>query len=185
MKNTCKFLILLLLTVSLTSCEKIRSWSNVEIDTTIEGQLSILTDETELKSTDAYGFNASTFVDVINEDLADYEDLIEDFRTRSITLEVLAVDSAGMPIAGVEILAGSEFAIYSTSNPGYTWPVSSDWPIDVGVTATLEADSYSLINDMLEGDEPLTFSASGTCNNGNIHITFHYGIKVKVESKPK
>lgn len=185
MKNFLQLLILLLLTASLTSCEKIKSKFNVEIDTTIEGQLNILTEANEMKSTEAYGFNASAPVDVVNEDLVDYEDLIEDFRTKSITVEVLAVDSAGMPISGVEILAGSELAIFSTSNPGYTWPINFDWPIEVGVTATLEADSYSVINDLLEGDETVTFSASGTCNKGNIDITLNYGLKVKVESRPK
>jgi len=175
MRNTLKFLILVMLTAGLASCEL----ANVDIDTTIGGQLNILTDAAELKSTDAHGFNESVTIDVINEDLEDYEDLIQDFRTERITIRVQAVDSTG-----VEILAGSEFSISTLTNPGYTWPIPTDWPIEVGVTATLEADSYSVINDMLEGSEPVTFSANGTCNKGDVTITLNYGIEVVVEANP-
>lgn len=168
-----------MLTASLTSCEKIKSWFNVEIDTTIEGQLDVLTDEADLKSTEVHGFDASATVDVMNEDLAEYEDLIEDFKTKSVKISVESVDSTG-----VLILAGSEFSIYSSSNPGLSWPITQDWPIQVGTTVTLEADSYSVLNDMLEDKEPVTFSAVGTCNKGNVHISLTYGIDVTVESNP-
>lgn len=164
-----------MLTAGLASC----ALADVDIDTTIDGQLDILTDAAELKSTDAHGFNAIETIDIMNEDLEDYEDLIQDFRTKSITIRVMGVDSSG-----VEILAGSEFSIYTLTNPGFTWPIPTDWPIHQGVTATLEAESYSVINDMLEGSEPVTFSAIGTCNKGDVTITLNYGIEVVVTANP-
>ena len=185
MRTALKFLILIFLTTSLTSCEKIKSWFNVEIDTTIEGQLNMVSDEAELKSTEAYRIFGTSTVNVMNEDLVEYEHLIEDFKTQSITLEVLSVDSAGAAITGVLILANSEFSISSTSNPGYVWTLLQDLPVEVGNTLTLDAESYSAINDMLEGDEPITFTADGMCNKGNIFITLNYGLEVVVEANPK
>ena len=179
MKNAIRILVLIILTASMTSCDWIKGLTDVEIDTTIEGTLNILTDEAELKSTDAYRLDASTTITVLNSDLEDYAELIEDYETQNITIEVLYVDTEG-----VMILAGSEFSIYSQKNPGYTWPVPTDWPIEVGFTATLEADSYSVIDELLDAGDPITFSAFGTCNKGDVTIGLNYGIKVLVTSNP-
>jgi len=46
MKNALRILVLASLTVSLSSCESIRSLFDVEIDTTIEGDLSFVTEKT-------------------------------------------------------------------------------------------------------------------------------------------
>lgn len=184
MRTALKFLIVVFLTTSLTSCEWIKGLSDVEIDTVIEGQLDIVTDEAELKSTDAHGFYGTETVDVLNDDLVEYADLIEAFNTRSITLEVASVDSAGFPITGVMILTGSEFSLSSTSHPGYVWSLMADMSVEVGNTLSLDADDYSAINDVLESGDPVTFVADGTCNNGNIFITFNYSIDVMVEANP-
>ena len=48
MKNALNFLILVMLTAGLTSCEL----ADVDIDTNLTGQLNIVTDAAELKSTE-------------------------------------------------------------------------------------------------------------------------------------
>jgi hypothetical protein len=88
------------LTVGLNSCETIRGWFETEVDTTYDGEIYVVTDETELKSTDAYGFNATVNVQIINEDLYEYEDEIQNFRTSDVTFEILAVDSSGVLFCG-------------------------------------------------------------------------------------
>jgi hypothetical protein len=184
MKSIKRVLLLLMISAGLSSCEKIKNLFDVEIDTTIEGDLSFVTDENALKSTDAHGFNASTTVDVLNEDLVEYEDLIKDFKTQSITLEVLSIDSAGHDITGIVLLENTQFGISNSQNSGYTWTLTSDWPIDVGFELSLDAASYDALNDILDDLLPVTFTATGTCNTGNITISLNYGIDVAVKANP-
>jgi len=186
MKTVIKIFMLLMLTVSLSSCDWIKGWTDVEIDTTIESNLNIVTDEAELKSTEDHGFNSSVETPVLNDDLEDYGDLIEDYDVQDVTIRVVSVDSAGNAISGVEILAGSEFRMYDENNPssGVTVNLATNWPIDVGFTVSLEESAYPLIEELLDAGEPITFSAIGTCNNGNIHIVLNYGIQVTVTSNP-
>lgn len=185
MKTIIRIIMLAMLTASLSSCESIRGLFDVEIDTTIEGELDILTAASELKSTEAYDFNASDNIQVMNEDLVEYEDLIKAIRAESVSIEVVSVDSVGSPISGAIILAGTEFGI---SNPSaeYIWVLDSDWPIEPGFTIDLPAASYSALNTILDEyeDYPVTISAVGTCNKGNLDIVLNYGIEVKVESSP-
>ena len=94
MKHAVKLLLLVVLTASLTSCEKIKGWFDVEVDTTIEGELSILTDGTELKTTADYGFDETITVQVLNDDLYEYEDEINEFLTSDVTFEIMSVDSS-------------------------------------------------------------------------------------------
>ena len=180
MKNVLSIVVMVILTASLTSCEKIKSWFNVDIDTNIEGVMDVESDDVALKSTEAYSLNGSDTIDLSdNDDLADYTDLIEDIEVHSVSLSVVSIDSSG-----VMILAGSEFSISSTDNPGITWPITSDWPITAGTSVTLDSDDYSVLNDMLQGDAPVTFRSTGSCNKGNVHIELTYDIDVTVTANP-
>ena len=185
MKTAIRIFMLVMLTASLSSCESIRGLFDVEIDTTIEGELDILTDAAELKSTDDHGFNASATIQVMNDDLVDYQDLINNIRAKSVSIEVISVDSAGAPVTGVIILADTQFGI-SNPNASFTWLLNSDWPIERGFEIELPAESYSVLNQILDEYEEyqVTVSADGTCNNGNIDIVLNYSIEVKVESNP-
>jgi len=180
MKNVLRILVLLAFIASLNSCQKIKDLFNVDIDTNIEGVMDVVSGLNELKSTEAYSLDGSVTINLSdNEDLADYTDLIVAVQTHSVTLEVVSIDSAG-----VMILAGSNFSISSTDNPGLNWPINSDWPIVAGTSITLDSEDYSVLNDMLEGDAPVTFSSSGSCNKGNVHIELTYSIDVTVEANP-
>lgn len=185
MKTTIRIFMLVMLTASLSSCESIRGLFDVEIDSTIEGELDILTDETELKSTDDHGFNASTTIQIMNDDLVEYQDLINKIRAKSVSIEVISVDSAGSPITGVIILADTQFGV-SNPNAESIWVLDSDWSIEPGFRIDLPAESYSVLNQILDeyDEHPVTISADGTCNNGNIDIVLNYNIEVKVESSP-
>jgi len=184
MKNAIKIIVLIVLTASMSSCDWIKGIADVEIDTNIEGNLDVLTDETELKSTDAHGFDASTTIDVLNDDLDEYSDLIDDFNTRSIILTVVSIDSLGNAVTGVELLAGTQFGISNTMSGGYTWTLNQNWAIDVGFTLSLDAASYDAIDDILSDQIPITITALGTCNKGNIHFELNYDIDVIVVANP-
>lgn len=183
MKNAIKILVLIMLSASMSSCDWIKGIADVEIDTNFEGNLDLVSDATELKSTDDYGFAGFVTVDVINDDLEDYADLIQAFNTESITITVVSLDSAGFPITGVTLLVDTQFGI-SNSGGGYTWTLNQDWPIEEGMSLSLDAASYDAINDILSDELPVTFSANGTCNKGNIHFVLNYNLEATVTANP-
>jgi hypothetical protein len=178
MKNALRILVLAVLTVSLSSCESVRGLFDVEIDTTIEGDLSFVTDETELKSTEDVEFEATITVQVLNDDTYDYQDNITGFMTSDVTIEVISVDSSD-----VILRAGTKFTM-SNENAGYQWTLTTDWLIEEGFSLTLDAASYDAIDDILEDMVPFTVSTSGTCNKGGVHILLRYGIETKVIATP-
>lgn len=184
MKNVIKILVLIVLTASMSSCDWIKGVADVDIDTNIEGNLDVVTDETDLKSTDAHGFDASTTIDVLNDDLEEYSDLIQDFNTQSITLTVVSIDSLGNAVTGVELLAGTEFGISNSMSGGYTWTLNQNWAIDAGFSLSLDAASYDAIDDILSDQLPITVTAVGTCNKGNIHFQLNYDVEVTVVANP-
>ncbi len=167
-----------MLTVGMSSCELITGLADVEIDTIIEGDLLIRTDDTELKSTNDYGFDESVTVQVLNDDLYEYDDLIQDFMTSDVTIEVLSVDSSG-----VVLRAGSEFEI-SNANAAYVWKLTADWPIEAGFSLTLDAASYDAIDDILGDMIPFTMATSGSCNKGDVTFELRYGIHTTVIANP-
>ncbi len=175
MKHAVKLLLLVVLTASLTSCEKIKGWFDVEVDTTIEGELSILTDGTELKTTADYGFDETITVQVLNDDLYEYEDEINEFLTSDVTFEIMSVDSSD-----VILRAGTEFLIFNSENPGISVTVPFDWPVEAGASLTLDEASLDVINDILDDLVPFTITASGSCNKGNVTIELRYGFEVTV-----
>jgi hypothetical protein len=178
MKNLLGVFVLVVLTAGFTSCESIKGIFDVEVDTTIEGDLMILTDDTELKSTNDYGFDASVTVQVLNDDLYEYEDKIQDFKTSDVTIEVLSVDSSG-----VLLLSGTEFMI-SNANASYTWTLTSDWAIEPGLSVTLDAESYDVIDQILDDRVDFTMAATGSCNKANVTIELRYGIETTVVANP-
>jgi len=178
MKNALRILILASLTVSLNSCESIKSLFDVEIDTTIEGELSFVTDENDLKSTEDVGFSSSATVHVLNDDTYEYEDNIEGFMTSDVTIEVMAVDSSD-----VILRSGTNFGMENI-NAGYVWTLTTDWPIEPGLSLTLDAASYDAIDDILDDKVDFTISTLGTCNKGGVHITLRFGIETRVVATP-
>jgi hypothetical protein len=181
MKTGIKIFMLLMLTASLSSCEMIRGWSEVEIDTTLEAELNILTDDTELKSTDAFGFNESEILQVLNPDLKDYGNLIQAIEVENVTIEIIDVDQSG-----VILFHNTEFIISNTLGSSYTWTLLNDWNLDENFSMPLPSDSYDDLNAILENydDSDVTVSAVGTCNKGSVHIVLNYNLEVIVTSSP-
>jgi len=180
MKNILKISMLLLFTASLSSCEWIGGLFSIDIETTIEGELDIVTDEAAMKSTEDFGFHETATIQIMNEDLEEYEDLIDDIEANAVTIIVGHVDTEG-----VIILAGTKFGI-SNPNAEFIWTLNSDWAIGQGFEIDLPAESYKVLNEILNEykDHPVTISADGTCNKESVYIKLNYEIEVIVESSP-
>jgi len=179
MKNTIRILLMLALTLSLTSCEKIKNLFDIKVDTVIEGSLLIQADEVETKATAAYGFNESVTIDVLNDDLYEYQDEIEDFRVSGATIEVTSLSDDP-----VTFLAGTEFTM-ANANHTIVWTLTSDWPITVGTT--LDLANEGLIDDMeaiLDELLPFTLTAEGQCDVQGATIGLLLGIETTVTVNP-
>ena len=85
--------------------------------------------------------------------------------------------------ADVILRSGSNFTI-ENANAGYTWTLTTDWPIEAGFTLTLGDASLDVIDDILEDMLPFTMSTSGTCNKGGVTIWLRYGIETKAVATP-
>jgi len=181
MKTTIRIFMLLMLTAGLSSCEMIKGWTEVDIDTTLEAELDIITDDTELKSTEAFGFNESEILQVLNPDLEDYGDLIQAIEVESVTIEIINVDQSG-----VILFAETEFIISNTLGSSYTWTLLNDWNLDENFSMPLPSDSYDDLNAILDAYDTsdVTVSAIGTCNKGSVHIVLNYSLEVIVTSSP-
>ena len=181
MKTAIRIFMLVMLTASFSSCESISDLLDVEIDTTLEADLDILTDDTELKSTDAFGFNESAILQVINPDLEDYAELIEAIEVESVTIEINEVDQSG-----VILYTGTMFRISNTLGASYTWTLLDNWDLDENFSKPLPSDSYADLNDILEAYDTsdVTVAAEGTCNKGSVHILLNYRLEIKVTSSP-
>jgi len=188
MRSAIRIMVLIILSGSLSSCDMIKGLADVEIDTNIEGNLEVITDAAALKSTEDYGFSGADTVDVMNDDLEDYAELIKDFHTQSITLRVLSVDSIGgdgekIPITGVELLPNTTFGM-ANDLTAYYWILNQVWAIEEGMSLSLDAASYDAINDILKDELLVIFSAAGTCNKGNILFVLNYNLEATVTANP-
>jgi hypothetical protein len=180
MRNGVNILLMVMLSAGLTSCEKVRSLFDIEVDTTIEGDLNIDVDATEKKSTASFGFNESITVEVLNDDLYEYEDQIKDFVVSGVTATVESISESG-----VELLAGTKFTI---SNANYTvvWTLGSAWPISVGTSLNLEdAGLWDMVEDILNDKIPFTMSAVGESNKGGVSALIRLGVETTVTVNSK
>lgn len=180
MKSVVRILLMVMLTAGMSSCEKIRNLFDIKVDTVIEGNLFIQVDEVQVKAVPpVYAFDESVTIDVLNDDLYEYENEIQDFQVSGATIEVLSVSDD--PIT---FLAGTEFTM-SNANHTIVWTLSSDWPITVGTTLDLADeglvdDIEAILNDML----PFTLSAVGTCDVQGAAIGLLLGIETTVIVNP-
>ncbi|MCD4711499.1 MAG: hypothetical protein K8R52_11695, partial [Bacteroidales bacterium] len=129
--------------------------------------------------TDAFGFNKSITIQVLNDDLYEYEDEIEDFLVSGVTATVDSISETD-----VVILEGSTFTM---SNSSYTvvWSLGSDWPVSVGSSLDLvDAGLYDMVEDILNDRVAFTLSAVGESNKGGVTIVIRLGIETTVTVNP-
>ncbi|MEN8156362.1 MAG: hypothetical protein ABFS10_05375 [Bacteroidota bacterium] len=174
MKQMMKIALGMMFALGLASCDMF----NVDVDTTLSGELDIVVEEGVTKSTlDApYEFADSVTIDPGSEDdISEYTDQIVGVAVENIYAVVSSVSETG-----VSFLAGSTFYIYNSTDSA-DFPLPADWPIVVDDTLTLDdvGGSYSDVADILENiEEPFTLKMTGTSSHEGVTVT----ITVDVES---
>jgi hypothetical protein len=180
MKSIVRILLLVIIAGGVSSCEKIKNLFDIDVDTVIEGDLFIEVDEIQqLKAAPVYGFDESVTVQVLNDDLYEYENEIQDFKVSGVTVEVTSVSSDTL-----KLLAGTYFSV-SNANHTVTWTVTNDWPIMEGTTLDLnDAGVFDEVEAILDELLPFTLTAVGTCNEAGAVIGLRLGIETTVTVNP-
>ena len=181
MRNLIKIVLLVILTASLSSCEKIKGLFDVEFETTLSGDLDIEIQESAMKSTAIHEFKKYATVDPFaNDDIAEYEDNIKEFAVEGVLAKVTFVSKKN-----VVFYSGTTFSI-SDNVDGVEWILENDWPIEQGTEVTLKDlnDVYLEVEKILNKKKEFTVGAKGECSEEGVSITLRIGIDTKVKANP-
>ncbi len=188
MRNLGKVILLVMLTAGLSSCEKIKSIFDVEIETTLSGDLDIDIQESAMKSTNSHEFESSTLIipsDV--EEIDEYSGNITDFAVDGILAEVLSVEKDNLEIESVIFESGTFFYIKDNLDKAF-WTMDSDWEIVDGTVFTLEdlGNIYNVVEDILNRnmEGQFTVGVEGVCSESGVFITIRLGIETTVTANP-
>jgi len=183
MKNMVYLVMLISIAAIVSSCEKIKSIFDVELNTTLSGTLLIDVDEPAKKSTESYSFYQSVDVSPLDdEDIAEYEDNIKKIKVTKIIASIEDVNKED-----VVFEKGTMITIKGSSDE-LTWILQEPWTIIEGEEIILNDDVsveiYKTITKMLTDLETLTIIAQGNCNQTGVYVTLVVGIDVKVTANP-
>ena len=181
MKNLGIVALVILLSASFTSCEKVKGLFDVDVETTMSGDLDIDIPESALKAAGPYEFDTLVVVDPMDYgDVAENEERIESITADGIIAKVEAVNIGEKNIEDL-VLTDVSFTIKNSSISA-TWTRTEEWPIQVGSTLTLEDinDVYSGVNEILTSIDPFTITCKGKSSLKGISITIVVDINCTV-----
>lgn len=171
MKNLKTFFALFILASSLISCDAVDDLTEIEVDTEISEDFTIVVTEGET-------FSESLSVSIDDENVQDNLDKIENIEIESLTYQIISV-------SGTEnVTATGEFSIASSSFPWFSYS-ESDF---VNLTAAAEAgtvyeievdeDVISAFEADLRSGATASILATGTVSASP--VTFVVRVKAKV-----
>lgn len=181
MKNLGIVALVILLSASFTSCEKVKDIFDVDVETTMSGDLDIDIPESALKAAGPYEFDTLVVVDPMDYgDVAENKDRIESITADGIIATVDAVQIGDKNIEDL-VLTDVAFTIDNGSISA-TWTKMEEWPIQVGSKLTLEdiQGIYSEVNEMLTSIDPFTITCKGKSSLKGISITIVVDINCTV-----
>lgn len=188
MRNLGKVILLVMLTAGLSSCEKIKSIFDVEIETTLSGDLDIDIQESAMKSTNSYKFKSSDLIiptDV--EEIDEYSGNIKDFAVDGVLAEVLSVEKDNQEIESV-VFEKETFFYIKDNLDSAVWAMGSDWEIVEGTVFKLEdlGKIYNVVEDILNRniEGQFTVGVDGVCSETGVFITIWLGIETTVTANP-
>ncbi len=188
MRNLGKVILLVMLTAGLSSCEKIKSIFDVEIETTLSGDLDIDIQESAMKSTNSYEFESSALIiPTDDEDIDEYSGNIKDFAVDGVLAEVLSVEIENLELESV-VFEKETFFYIKDNLDSAAWKKGSDWEIVEGTVFTLEdlGNIYNVVEDILNRnmEGQFTVGVDGVCSETGVSIVIRLGIKTTVTANP-
>jgi hypothetical protein len=175
MKHMMKFALLLALATGLVSCDLF----NVDVETTLSGELDIAVDDPMIKSAEeGIPFDSwRTLYPGDDEEIAKYKDQIVAVEVDGIIAEVEWVSEAD-----VYFLSGSLFVIYDDEDT-VSWSMDTDWEVYDGATFMMDdlgGEKYDSIAVILEDVDPFTIGMVGASSKTGIEATVRIDIKTVI-----
>jgi len=181
MKNLVYLVLLVFLATGFTSCQKIKGWFDVDVETTMSGDLEIEVEEASLKSDDGYKFDSYFTINPMDYgDVADNEDKIDRITADSIIAVVEWVSTSE-----IVLLAETSITI-KNSEKSATWKFGNDMLIQKGTKFVLEdiAHIYDDVTDILTSMDIFNVSSEGRASEPGASITIRIDIKTTVTGNP-
>ena len=186
MKNLGIVALLVLLSASFSSCEKIKGIFDVDVETTLSGDLEIDIPESATKAAGYYEFDTSTVVNPMDYgDVADNEDRIEAITADGIIATVTFVSVGDQPTDDLFLYEKTTFTIYNSTDTA-SWILQNKWPIVVESELKLEdvEHIYDDVSAILTSVDPFTISCNGAASLKGVSITITIDIKTTITGNP-
>jgi hypothetical protein len=186
MKNLGIVALVILLSASFTSCEKVKGIFDVDVETTLSGDLDIDIPESATKATGKYEFESSAVIDPTdNSDVADNADKIKAITADGIIATVTYVSVGDQSTDDLVLFEGTTFSI-KNSTTTVSWKLSNDWPIQKGTELTLEdmQGIYGEVSNILTTLEPFEVICKGAASLKGISITIEIDINATITGNP-
>jgi len=186
MKNLGIVALVILLAASFTSCEKVKGLFDVDVETTLSGDLDIDIPESATKATGYYEFDTVTVVDPMdNGDVEENADKIRKITADGIIATVTDVSLNGQSTDDLKFFKGTTFTIENSTN-GASWELQDEWPIQVGTELKLEDGQgiYDKVSTILTTLEPFKITCIGAASLKGISITIEVDINTTVTGNP-
>ncbi|MGW8314347.1 MAG: hypothetical protein ACWGNV_02015 [Bacteroidales bacterium] len=182
MRKVIPIAMLVLLAGTISSCKKIKSWFDVEGDTSLSTNLYIDVMDDAMKSTASTHFYQEAYIDPLDdEDIDKYQENITKIQATNIVAIVTSVNKDN-----VVFEKGTFIAVKGSDEA--KWILDEPWTVTVGDELTLLDDQtakfYSKVTNMLTNLESLTVIADGYCNQTSVSVTIKVGIDVKYTANP-
>ncbi len=186
MKNLGIVALVILLSASFTSCEKVKGIFDVDVETTLSGDLDIDIPESASKATEYYDFESSAVIDPTNNpDVADNADKIKEITADGIIATVTYVSVGGQSTDDLVLSKGTTFSI-KNSTTSASWTLQNEWPIQKGSELTLEdiQGIYGEVTNIMTTLEPFEIACKGSASLQGISITIQIDINTTVTGNP-
>jgi hypothetical protein len=186
MKNLGIVALVILLSASFTSCEKIKGIFDVDVETNLSGDLDINIPESASKATGNYEFESSAVIDPTdNPDVADNADRIKEITADGIIATVTYVSVGDQSTDDLVLFKGTTFSIENSTTRA-SWTLQNEWPIQKGTELALEdvQGIYGEVSNMLTTLEPFEVTCKGAASLKGISITIEIDINTTVTGNP-
>ncbi|MCD6200828.1 MAG: hypothetical protein J7K46_03370 [Bacteroidales bacterium] len=180
--KTCMILMgTLLLGVTLSSCEKIKSLADVKFNSELGTDLNVTIGSGTEKSVQVEGYTFSESADVSlhdDQDIDKYFDKLKGFDVQEVTGTVKSV------IRGPVTISNGKLSIGSGSSVA-TWLIKN-FQVETNATLTLDNNGgqWDIVNGILNDKKDFTVTVEGKTDKDNVSFTLHVVVKVKVTANP-
>ncbi len=174
------FILLFLIGVTFSSCEKIKSLADVKFDSELSGDINVTVPAEGLKSASVagVGFSGDATINPRSDSEIDkYFDKLKSFDVTGAQGTFKNVSKA------VKIMSGT-ISVKSGSTTA-SWPIA-DYEVANGKSITLDNANgqWDKVNKILDSKNTFTVSIEGEASEGGVSFTLTILIKVKVTANP-